>query len=226
MSFELLIKIINSKGYIIREQLNSIDTLSYFLEMNLQEFDASVNQCIEGEDLWYEKNAQDLEFHMLEIERRCHNYITAFYSLLGCTRRFRDKLKDNSFFIEYENEKNKYFENVESLLIRNLREYFQHYDIPPIMVVIKEQFFGYERDKKNIFLDSGKLLKYERLNAELKKYLSENNIDLVSLLHKHNSRLRKFYKWFNSYIYGKYAKELEALQQYEKEYRENIQHQP
>ena len=222
MSFELLIKIINSQGYIVREQLNSIDTLCYFLEMNLREFDASLEHWVEGADLWYEKNAQNLEFHMLEIARRCHNYITAFYSLLGRTRRFRDKLEEDSFLIEYEKRRKKYFGNVESLLIQNLREYFQHYDIPPIRVVIVEQSLGYERDKKNIFLDSEKLLKYERLNAELKKYLSENNIDLVDLLHKHNLRLRRFYKWFNSYIYEKYDKELKDLKQYEKEYREDI----
>jgi len=224
MSFSLLIKIRNLPGYQIQEQFNSIDILRYFLEMNLQEFDNSVEKYAEMDDLWYEKNNENLELHMLEIARRTHNYITVFYSLLGRTRRFRDKLGENSFKLEYENKIKENFGDIESLLVKNLREYFQHYDVPPIKVEIIVQSLGYEKDKKIVLLDSTKLLEYERLNAKLKKYISENKIDLLDLIHKHNLKLKEFYKWFNATIYERYRKELEELKQYEKEYIRSMQH--
>jgi len=224
MSFSLLVKIINSSGYLINQKLLGLDTLHYFLQRNLGEFDDSVESYIEGEDLWYEQNSKNLELHMLEIARRVHNYISVYYSLFEQTQKFRKELDDKNFDLKYKKKVEEIFNPIESLLIKHLREYFQHYDIPPIKVKIENESFGYGKDKKIVLLDSGKLLKYERLNAKLKEYIKSNEIDLVELIHSHNTRLKEFYKWFNSILSERYREELKELSQYEKEYRESIEH--
>lgn len=218
MSFSLLLKIINSPGYSIKQKLLGIDMLKYFLQMNLNEFDISVKTAIEENDLWYEQNDKYLELHMVEIARRSHNYLSSYYSLYELTQKFRNSIKDEIFSSEYEKKVKEIFDTQESEFVKNLREYFQHYDIPPIRIEITNVSFGYAKTEKRILLDTGKLLKYERFSTKMKQYIKKNKLDLVKLLHTHNSRILIFYKWFNSAITEKYNKELVNLQEYEKEY--------
>jgi hypothetical protein len=98
---------------------------------------------------------------------------------------------------EYTNKRLEVFEADEAKLLEELRNYSQHkflpflspaWDFSQTMPMAEFQFR----------LEVEPLLKWDKLNAEVRKYLGKhgNSIDLLPIIGRYSKSVREFYQWF------------------------------
>ena len=126
-----------------------------------------------------------LHAYQREITRFLHNYIAAALSLTDHTRNhYRDLYSNNSRFPEYQEEINKRFvSNPLAVFIKDLRQYFQHYQMPGVSsrVVYTRGAPDFEM---TLLLPARQMAKISGWNALSRKFLSKqgDDIDILALV--------------------------------------------
>jgi len=167
MSYTDLMKMKKTEGHAIIRRLQAIDSSTYILKMNLTEFRDSVRLYEKEDELWYFQNRKELELFQLEVARRVHNYVASWYSLYYHCKRYRDVLGDE-FIEEYKIKFLDFSDGIPEVnFVKVLRNYLQHYNIPPIQTSVEVKNGVV---KKTIQLSKQELLDYQGINVEVNNH--------------------------------------------------------
>lgn len=140
-----------------------------------------------------------LHAYQREITRFLHNYIASALSLTDHARNhYRELYSDNNLFPDYQDEINKRFvNNPLAVFIKDLRQYFQHYQMPAV-----SSRLVYQKDAPDfeitLLLPIKEMLKFSGWHLLSKKFLAEqtDDINLLALINDYHKLIENFYNWF------------------------------
>ena len=140
-----------------------------------------------------------LHAYQKEITRYLHNYIASALSLTDHARNhYRELYSDTNLFPDYQDEINKRFANNQlAVFIKDLRQYFQHYQIPGV-----SSRLAYTKDAPDfvitLLLPTKEMAKFSGWNSLSKKFLAQqaDDIDLLALINDYHQLIEDFYHWF------------------------------
>ncbi|MBD3584071.1 hypothetical protein [Flavobacterium selenitireducens] len=147
------------------------------------------------------RNKAKLHAFRKEITRHLHNYIASALSLTDHARNhYRELYSHNDLFPEYQEEINKRFANNKlAVFIKDLRQYFQHYQVPGVSTRLV-----YKKDAPEFimtFLLTIKgLRKFSGWHKLSQEFLREqtDDIDLLFIVNQYHKLILDFYDWFIS----------------------------
>lgn len=134
-----------------------------------------------------------------EITRFLHNYIASALSLTDHARNhYRELYSNNNLFPDYQDEINRQFvNNPLAIFIKDLRQYFQHYQMPGVSSRLNFTKGAPDFIIK-LLLPTKEMMKFSGWNSLSKKFLAEqtDDIDLLALINDYHQLIEKFYRWF------------------------------
>lgn len=134
-----------------------------------------------------------------EITRHFHNYTASALSLTDHARNhYRELYSNNNRFPEYQEEINRRFVNNKlAVFIKDLRQYFQHYQVPGVSTRIQSK-----EDKSDLImtflLPLKGLYKFSGWHKLSQEFLKEqkDDIDLLFIVNQYYMLIKDFYDWF------------------------------
>jgi hypothetical protein len=173
-----------------------------------------------AQELWHLKNRHLLEAFQKEVGRLLHNFVAGAASLIDHTRlHYRELYAASGQLPEYEDEVSARFsENALAAFIRGLRQYCQHYKVPPLVAQM-----SYRAEppalSSTILLDKGKLMEFSGWSASAAGYLEQqgDSIPLLEVIEGYYSLVGDFYRWFSGKQREMHSSDLERVLAKQKE---------
>lgn len=136
-----------------------------------------------------------------EITRLLHNYISSALSLMDHARKhYRELYSDNNLFPDYQEKINQTFSNNPlAIFIKDLRQYFQHYQMPGVSSRLVCGAIASNLEIR-LLLPIKEMKEFSGWSSFSKKFLSEqtDDIDLLRLVNEYHQLIINFYDWFIS----------------------------
>lgn len=145
------------------------------------------------------RNKSKLNVLHKEITRHFHNYTASALSLTDHARNhYRELYSNNNRFPEYQEEINRRFVNNKlAVFIKDLRQYFQHYQVPGVSTRIQSK-----EDKSDFIMTFSLpikgLYKFSGWHKLSQEFLEEHkdDIDLLFIVNQYHMLIKDFYDWF------------------------------
>lgn len=130
------------------------------------------------------------EAYTNEVLRSLFNYLSSLSSLVDAGMRLESKYSSDQL-ASYHVQKLIIIESDINSFFGKLRNYIQHYGIPPLgwSIQLHEQTYN----SCVYYLSNSKLLAWDGWNAKAKSYISDQDIDLLKAVNEHGEMIDKAY---------------------------------
>ncbi|MBD2625863.1 hypothetical protein [Trichormus variabilis] len=187
----------------------------YIFEHNFIEFETAIDiyteelysQDIKAFDLRNRHiQAQKFEEVKRETARLLHNYLASWYSLKQQTYAAENSLDksltNDSLILEIKSKKEQMFtDNPENTFLQDLRNYIQHRSLP---LIETKNSIGFKIGQDinidhSLYLDTNKLLQWDKWTKDSKQYLSEHSekIPIKQTIKSNFAHIQNFYQWLS-----------------------------
>lgn len=196
--------LISMPEFILRQQIESINTSIYIFDQNFVELKTLLEFIINDPKsfpLTFQENRDKQHKVQLETLRLLHNFVAASLTLIDHTRNYYKELYgDTDKFPDYQLKKAEFEKDPLSQFVKCLRIYCQHYYSPNILV--QESFFqnpdGSQAMGRKVLLSKDDLITFDGWSPIAKKYLNKHdkNIDVLEVTETYRTKVIDFYRWF------------------------------
>jgi hypothetical protein len=187
----------------LRQKLESIKMPMFIFDVNsleLKNLLEFITNDPKSESLTLPRNHDKLHEVQLEILRRLHNFVAASLTLIDHTRYFyKDLYSDSNQFEDYQGRIRDEFEvDPLSQFIKGLRQYFQHYSTPKVVIELSfpQNADGVESLSIRVLLFTKDLLEFSNWNPAARKFLKNPQINLLEVTDLYRAKIKDFYNWF------------------------------
>jgi hypothetical protein len=189
--------------YELYKELEGLSTSVYILDGNFSDLRRQIHYLTtdpKTESLFFVRNRDKLNWALRDVIRLIHNYVAASLSLIDHTRRLYDKLYANTGkFDDYQMKiQTEFAQDPLAQFVKGLRQHFQHYKAPNLGINSFQNKAG--KIIKTIDLYKSDLLLFDSWGAVAKAYLEKvhDQVNVITLMTKYQSKVSRFYLWFQT----------------------------
>ncbi len=213
--FGMFEKFREHKGSRIIGEIEQLKLSNYILTVNYIELGKVISHYEKSPSIWYEQNRSQLDVVQKEFLRRTHNYVASISSLVDHTRKFKGRIGDEEFSVEYETRLEQLREDENILFLQDLRLYCQHYQTPLATAVWTFKSSGPPHNGKGdimqkLLLSSRELEMWKEWKDKSKSLIQKGDVDVKDVSAKYQTTIEDFYNWFYTALMKVYSEELAA----------------
>lgn len=214
---ELMERLRELPGCRLYQEMNQLGISGYVFDRNCKELEKWL-ESLEQADDWLVGKNRELRVYFQEVTRRLHNTVAAAMSLRWHTIVFTDRWYSSESDKErFKERRSQTFDVPRAQFIQQLREYMQHYGIPPQAV----QVWGNGEGARQAFvLSRDDLLQWRRWKAGARSFIHEapDQLELLDLFRWYRGTLEGFYRWYEDDIRATHADILTECDEVKREY--------
>jgi len=221
---ELTKRIDGSRGYALYDEISHLQRSFDILSQNYAELETILKNLSQEKAALalYKGPRAKTNFLWLQIHRVLQNYLAAVNALMDHLNRFMQKEKHVEFKSEYETRFKVIRKSTTGMFVKDLRDYFLHYDVGPVCVVVTWE--GVDGPSKaSIDFDCQGLLKWQGWTSPSRTYLKElrdirKPLVILDLLGKYQQSIKELDAWILPELQRVYQQELKEYSDAAKEF--------
>jgi hypothetical protein len=223
-SVELAKKIEASGGYALFQELFHLKRSIDILSQNFAELEVVFGELSKesGAIALTTGPRQKTDFFWLQIHRLLQNYLAAAKALVDHLNRHMAKEENADLRTQYSLRARALGNSTTGMLVKDLRNYFLHYDVGPVCVVVNFQATQ-GTPFSSINFDCKELLKWLKWSRQSREYLeglrdSQRPLVILELLRQYQSSMVEFMDWLLAELQRLHEPELKDYREASREY--------